>query len=150
VSWLNGASIWRSDVVKEYLDNDLVVEYSSYEDVLFSYKLGKKHKLRFLSDVIVKNQIQTTPQISTTRQFLYGSYLRYYFVDKNKEFSKISLLVAQILRNIEFIFKKNSESNFCSRLKCSIDVWFSLLKATINRTGGSKLIQIKLKNTNLI
>jgi hypothetical protein len=150
VSWLNGISIWRCDVVKEYLDNDLTVDYSSYEDVLFSYKLSKEHKLRFLSDVIVTNQVQTAPQISSTYHFLYGSYLRYYFVDKNKEFSKVSLLIAQILRNVDFIFKQNSESKFCSRFKCSIDIWFSLLKATINGTSGSELIQIKFKNANSI
>jgi len=150
VSWLNGVSIWRCDVVKEYLDNDLIVDYSSYEDVLFSYKLGKRHRLRFLSDVIVTNQVQTSPQVSSTHHFLYGSYLRYYFVDKNKEFSKVSLLIAQIMRSIDFIFKQNSQSKFCFRFKCSIDVWFSLLKATTNRTSGSELVQIKLKNVNSI
>jgi hypothetical protein len=150
VSWLNGISIWRCDVVKEYLDNDLTVDYSSYEDVLFSYKLSKEHKLRFLSDVIVTNQVQTAPQISSTYHFLYGSYLRYYFVDKNKEFSKYWLLVAQTLRNIEYIFMPKGEFSFYYRMRVAVDVWFSLFKASMKKTSGIELIHAKLKNRNLV
>ena len=148
VSWLNGISLWRSDVLQTYVDNDLIVDHSSYEDVIFSYSLSKKYKLRFVSDAIVSSQIQMAPQITSSRQFIYGSYLRYYFVDKHKEFSKYWLLVAQILRNIEYIFVTKDEFSFYSRIKIALDIWFSLFHASINKTAGIELIRAKLKNVN--
>jgi len=148
VSWLNGISLWRSDVLQTYVDNDLIVDHSSYEDVIFSYSLSKKYKLRFVSDAIVSSQIQMAPQITSSRQFIYGSYLRYYFVDKHKEFSKYWLLVAQILRNIEYIFVTKDEFSFYFRIKIALDIWFSLFHASINKTAGIELIRAKLKNVN--
>ena len=148
VSWLNGISVWRSDVLKTYINADLIVDHSSYEDVIFSYNLSKTNKLRFLSDVIVTSQIQMAPQITSTHQFIHGSYLRYYFVDKHKEFSKCWLLVAQIVRNIEYIFVTKDEFSFYSRVKIALDTWFILFHASINKIAGNELIRSKLKNVN--
>ena len=150
VSWLNGISLWRSDVLQTYLNTDLIVDHSSYEDVIFSYNLSKRYKLRFVPDAIVTSQIQMAPQITSYRQFIHGSYLRYYFVDKNKEFSKYWLLVAQSLRNIEYIFMPKGEFSFYYRIKVALDVWFSLFKASIKKTSGIELINAKLKNRNLV
>lgn len=150
VSWLNGISLWRSDVLQTYINNDLFVGHSSYEDVIFSYNLNKKYKLRFVSDAIVTSQLQMAPQITNSCQFIHGSYLRYYFVDKNKEFSKYWLLVAQTLRNIEYILVPEDEFSFYYRIKIALDVWFSLFNASIKRTSGLELINTKLKNRNLV
>jgi len=148
VSWLNGISLWRSDVLQTYINNDLIVDHSSYEDVIFSYSLNKRYKLRFVSDAIVTSQMQMVSQITSSRQFIYGSYLRYYFVDKNKEFSKYWLLMAQILRSIEYIFVTKDEFSFYSKIKIALDVWFSLFHASINKTAGIELIRSKLKNVS--
>ena len=148
VSWLNGISLWRSDVLPTYLNSDLIVDHSSYEDVIFSYNLSKTNKLRFLSDVFVTSQVQIAPQTTGTLQFIHGSYLRYYFVDKHKEFSKLWMLVAQILRNIEYIFATEDKFSFYSRIKITLDVWFSLFHASINKIAGIELIRSKLKNVN--
>ena len=150
VSWLNGISLWRSDVIQTYVNNDLIVDYSSYEDVIFSYNLSKTYKLRFLSDVFVTSQIQMAPQITSTLQFVHGSYLRYYFVDINKEFSKFWLLTAQILRNIEYILIAKDDFNLYNRVKVAMDVWFSLFEASIKKTNGVELINTKLKNRNSV
>ena len=144
VLWLNGISIWRSDVLQTYVNSDLVVDYSSYEDVIFSYNMSKRFKLQFLSDVIVTNQIQTASRITSSRQFVHGSYMRYYFVDRNKEFSKYWLLVAQIIRNIEYIFMTRDDSSFYLRIKVAVDTWFSLFNASIKNRTGLQLIHAKL------
>ena len=144
VLWLNGISIWRSDVLQTYVNSDLIVDHSSYEDVIFSYNMSKRFKLQFLSDVIVTNQIQTASRITSPRQFIHGSYLRYYFVDKNKEFSKYWLLVAQIIRNIEYIFMTRDDSSFYLRIKVAVDTWFSLFNASIKNRTGLQLIHAKL------
>jgi len=150
VLWLNGISLWRSDVLQTYVNSDLIVDHSSYEDVIFSYNLSKRFNLHFLSDVTVTNQIQTASRITSSRQFIHGSYLRYYFVDKNKEFSKYWLLIAQIIRNIEYVFMTQDDSNFNLRVKVAVDVWFSLFLASIKNRTGIELIHSKLKNENSI
>ena len=144
VLWLNGISIWRSDVLQTYVNSDLIVDHSSYEDVIFSYNMSKRFKLQFLSDVIVTNQIQTASRITSSRQFVHGSYMRYYFVDRNKEFSKYWLLVAQIIRNIEYIFMTRDDSSFYLRIKVAVDTWFSLFNASIKNRTGLQLIHAKL------
>ena len=144
VLWLNGISIWRSDVLQTYVNSDLIVDHSSYEDVIFSYNMSKRFKLQFLSDVIVTNQMQTASRITSSRQFVHGSYMRYYFVDRNKEFSKYWLLVAQIIRNIEYIFMTRDDSSFYLRIKVAVDTWFSLFNASIKNRTGLQLIQAKL------
>ena len=150
VLWLNGISVWRSSILQTYVNSDLIVDYSSYEDVIFSYNLSKRFKLHFLSDVIVTHQIQTASRITSSRQFVYGSYLRYYFVDRNKEFSKYWLLVAQIIRNIEYIFMTQDDSSFYLRIKVAVDVWFSLFHASIRNKTGLQLIHAKLNNKYLV
>lgn len=145
VSWLNGISLWRSDVLKEYLENTLVVEHSSYEDVIFSYNVSKKHNLLFVPDVYVLNQKILDSQLLGDKQFLYGSYLRYYFVDKNKEFSKFWLLVAQLLRSYAYVRVKNSEINCFLRIRFVIKIWITILAATMNGVNGVDFIKSKLK-----
>ena len=150
VLWLNGISLWKSDVLQTYLDTDLIVDHSSYEDVIFSYNLSKRYKLRFVPDAFVTSQIPMAPQMTSYHQFIHGSYLRYYFVDKNKEFSKYWLLVAQTLRNIEYIFMFDDEFSFYYRIRVAVDVWFSLFNASMKKTSGIELIHAKLKKRNLV
>ena len=148
VLWLNGISLWRSDVLQTYVNSDLIVDHSSYEDVIFSYSVSKRFKLHFLSDVIVTNQVQTAPQITGLREFIHGSYLRYYFVSENKEFSKYWLLVSQVLRNIDYVFLTKGNFGFFVRAKVAMDIWLSLFHATMKKVSGKELIYIKLKRSN--
>ena len=144
VSWLNGVSFWRSDVLKEYLKNTLVVEYSSYEDVIFSYAVSKKYNLLFASDVYVLNQNELDSQLMSSKQFLYGSYLRYYFVDTNKEFSKFWLLMAQLFRSFAYVTAKNSEISYFLRFRIVVTTWVNLLVASMNGVNGGDFIKSRL------
>ena len=144
VNWLNGTALWRAEVLGEYAKNDLYVEHSSYEDVLFSYKLSKTKKLLFVSDVFVTSQTEISSNILNERSFLFASYLRYYFVDINDEFSKKWLLVSQLFRGAHFMFKSNEDSKFFSRMKVSIKIWFTLFGAVIKKVNGKKLVRSKI------
>ena len=144
VSWLNGTSLWRSDVLKTYLENKLVVGYSSYEDVIFSYNVSKKHNLLFVPDVYVSSQKNLDGQLMSHNQFLYGSYLRYFFVETNKEFSKYWLLIAQLLRSLAYIIAKNNEMGFFLRIRFVTKIWIDLFVAVINRVSGDDFIKSKL------
>ena len=144
VSWLNGVSFWRSDVLKEYLKNTLVVEYSSYEDVIFSYAVSKKYNLLFASDVYVLNQNELDSQLMSSKQFLYGSDLRYDFVDTNKEFSKFWLLMAQLFRSFAYVTAKNSEISYFLRFRIVVTTWVNLLVASMNGVNGGDFIKSRL------
>ena len=144
VSWLNGTSLWRSDVLKTYLENKLVVGHSSYEDVIFSYNVSKKHNLLFVSDVYVSSQKKLDGQLMSDKQFLYGSYLRYFFVETNKEFSKFWLLIAQLLRSFVYIIANNNDISFFLRIRFVTKIWIDLFVAVINGVNGDDFIKSKL------
>lgn len=144
VSWLNGIALWRAEVLGEYAKNDLYVEHSSYEDVMFSYELSKIKKLLYVSDVFVTSQTEIASHLPNERSFLFASYLRYYFVDKNHEFSKKWLLISQLFRGAHFVLKSKEDSNIFSRTKISINVWFTLFGAVIKKVNGTKLVRSKL------
>jgi len=144
VSWLNGTSLWRSDVLKTYLENNLVVGHSSYEDVIFSYNVSKKHNLLFVPDVYVSSQKKLDSQLLGHKQFLYGSYLRYFFVETNKEFSKFWLLVAQVLRSLVYVIAKNNEMSVFIRIRFVTKIWINLFVASLNGLNGEDFIKSKL------
>jgi hypothetical protein len=149
VSWLNGTSLWRSDVLKTYLENNLIVDHSSYEDVIFSYNVSKKYNLLFVPDVYVLSQKKLDSQLLGPKQFLYGSYLRYFFVETNKEFSKFWLLVAQLLRSFAYVIAKNNEMGFILKIRFVTKIWINLIVASITGVNGDDFIKSKL-NSNLV
>jgi GT2 family glycosyltransferase len=143
VDWLNGISVWKNSVLSEYSQDDLNLDYSAYEDVIFSYKVSKKHRLQFAANVNVVNQSREGSKPLTSKQFMYGSYMRYYFVTSNKEFSKISLLVSQLLRSYDYIARNKESDGFFHRLNFVYDIWLSLFLAVFKNTDGKSLIKLK-------
>jgi len=143
VDWLNGISVWKNSVLSEYSQDDLNLDYSAYEDVIFSYNVSKKHRLQFAANVNVVNQSREGSKPLTSKQFMYGSYMRYYFVTSNKEFSKISLLVSQLLRSYDYITRNKESDGFFHRLNFAYDIWLSLFLAVIKNTDGKSLIKLK-------
>jgi hypothetical protein len=127
VQWLNGISVWKSNVLSQYpviLDKNV---YSAYEDVNFSYKVSKTHKLLFATKVKVINQKTEGCAPLTINQFVYGGYFRYKFVFANIELSKWQLLAAQLIRGVDFTFRPNKSSRIIDRLQASLGLWVNLL-----------------------
>jgi len=127
VKWLNGASVWKSKVLCQYPIIHTENTYSAYEDVNFSYKISKNHKLLFAPKAKVINQSIEGQTPLTINQFLYGGYLRYKFVFANVELSKWWLLMAQLIRGIDFTFRYNKSSKIKDRITVSFSLWFNLL-----------------------
>lgn len=144
VGWLNGISVWRYDTLHLYSSNLAYQPYSAYEDVIFSYKVSKEHKLMFVADVFVENQNQQTYSKLNKNQFIYGAFLRYYFVSSNFEFSKFWLLISQIARSVEFIALGLDDISVLRRIECAQRVWFTLLMASIKKIDGLTLMENKL------
>ena len=62
----------------------------------------------------------------TINQFVYGGYLRYKFVFNNVELSKWRLLVAQLVRGLDFTFRSNESSKIIERIAAAAILWFKL------------------------
>jgi GT2 family glycosyltransferase len=139
VNWLNGISVWRSKVLNYYPVVHSNISYSAYEDVEFSYKVGKKSKLLFAPKAKVANQKIEGNSPLTISQFIYGGYLRYRFVFNNIELSKWRLLAAQFFRGLDFIFRPNATSKIALRIRIAVVLWVRLI-----------ILIIKNKNPNEI
>ena len=126
VKWLNGISVWKSEVLFEYPTIQTDNTYSAYEDVNFSYKVSKNNKLLFAPKIKVVNQNTEGQTPLTINQFVYGGYLRYRFVFNNAELSKWRLLVAQFVRGLDFTFRSNESSKIIERIAAASILWFKL------------------------
>jgi glycosyltransferase involved in cell wall biosynthesis len=97
--WLNGASIWRKDVLHLYNSDYPHLRYAAYEDVAFSYQVAKKGLLVF--EPKCKAFFQESPQAkgTDTEAFKVAGYVRANFVAGNKELSMFLNFWAQIGRS---------------------------------------------------
>lgn len=145
VDWLNGASIWKSEVLNFYGENQKAHIYSAYEDVIFSYKVRGSSFLLYAHDCFIYEQDQKEDLALTYQQFLYGSFLRYYFVDSHKEFSKFLLLVSQILRGIDYVSRSKEEGRLIQRIKQSCVIWFNIFFSALSNNDSSVLLEKKLQ-----
>ena len=127
VQWLNGISVWKSEVLFQYPIIQTDNTYSAYEDVNFSYKVSKNNRLLFAPKAKVVNQNTEGETPLTINQFVYGGFLRYKFVFNNVELSKWRLLVAQLVRGLDFIFRSNKNSKIIERIATASILWFNLL-----------------------
>ena len=139
VQWLNGISVWKSKVLFQYPVIQTDNTYSAYEDVNFSYKVSKNNKLLFAPKAKVVNQSTEGQTPLTINQFVYGGYLRYKFVFANVELSKWWLLVAQLIRGLDFIFRSNENSKIIKRLTASSRLWFNILALVLKNKNIDNL-----------
>jgi hypothetical protein len=119
VQWLNGISVWKSEVLFQYPIIQTDNTYSAYEDVNFSYKVSKNNKLLFAPKAKVVNQ-NTEGQTPLTIN-------QYKFVFDNIELSKWRLLIAQLVRGLDFTFRSNESSKIIERIAAASILWFNLL-----------------------
>ena len=127
VQWLNGISVWRSNVLSYYPAILTNISYSAYEDVEFSYKVAKSSKLLYAPKARVVNQSTEGNSPLTINQFVYGGYLRYRFVFNNIELSRWRLLIAQFFRGLDFVFRQNGSSKVTLRVRVAVKLWVKLL-----------------------
>ena len=145
VVWLNGISAWRSDVLSNYGVHDLKTNYSAYEDIIFSYSVSRAYRLFFSADVAVLSQNLSKRKVLTTEQFVSASYIRYFFVDNNKELSKYSLLFSHFFRSVDFVFQERDRSKLPVRIWLAAKIWFDLIWASIFMVNSKNLVNKRLR-----
>ena len=138
--WLNGLSVWRFNLLKNYNPKFSTIDYAAHEDVLFSYKISKQYKLLFIAGVYANNQHHEKYLSSSATQFKAAAYMRYLFVVENKELSKLLMLVAQFFRTLDFIISGEPSRSLFYRTLYSVKILFDLLFTTFTRVEPLQLL----------
>jgi len=87
VSWLSGGvTLWRRDVVREFAYDEWFQGTGYLEDVDYSYRVGKKHKLAVVADARVKHLSEPIRRESNYILGRWQAINRMYFVKKHQEF----------------------------------------------------------------
>lgn len=139
--WLNGISIWKSKFVKEYSPKFAQISPSSYEDVLFSYKISRNNRMLFAPKISVWNQNLDLSYKLSLSQFKNAAYMRYLLVSEYKNLSKGYLLFSQILRSFEFIANGDTAISISYRTKNACIIWMDLMLATLRNENTLKLLK---------
>jgi len=104
--WLSGGvTIWKREVFDNYLFDEWFSGYGMYEDVDFSYRVSKHHKLFVNADAKVRHLSDSS---KSGRNYLIGKkevINRLYFVKKNPELSVLLSLWAGIGELLNNLFK---------------------------------------------
>lgn len=113
--WLNGASIWKKEVLNQYQLPILNSRYAAYEDVIFSTKVNETHKLIFEPRIKIIEQISHSDSKQSISAYSYINLWTGYFVciDKRTRLSNFKILV--ILRLLKFLFQQISFKNHQSK-----------------------------------
>jgi GT2 family glycosyltransferase len=102
-NWLNGASIWRKEIAQQYGKNLMFSKYSAYEDVIFSYEMGKLGELWFNPTAKVYFQEGAVTNYLNYEVQLTSLVWKYYFVTEHRELSRLFLLWSQIGRSLYYL-----------------------------------------------
>jgi GT2 family glycosyltransferase len=138
--WLNGLSVWRYDLLKNYNPKFSRIDYAAYEDVIFSYRMSKQHKLLFTNDVHAYSQTFEKFSSFSAQQFKAAAYMRFLFVAENKELSKFLMLFAQIFRTLDFIISGDHSLSILKRSTYSLRIYFDLLFSVLIRINPVQLL----------
>lgn len=147
--WLNGASLWRRDSLIHYQSDFIEAKYSAYEDVIFSYAVGKNGTLLYAPDCVLAFQEEQPDDVSNYEAFHSASYWRFYFVRTNSELSVLGLLWSQIGRSLDFTYR--TSGGLRQRIKAfasSMSIFFDLVLFTILRTEPLKVLKLRLKRAD--
>jgi len=117
VQWLcGGATVWRKKVLDKYKFDEKFKSYGYYEDVEFSYRVGKEYSLFMVSDARVRH-LHTKSKVELQKYYFLERIIskgRVYFVKKNNDLSLFSCFLATIMQTMIYFMKGvllfNSES----------------------------------------
>ena len=138
--WLNGLSVWRYDQLKNYNPKFARIDYAAYEDVIFSYRISRQHKLLFTNDVDAYSQNFEKFSSLSARQFKAAAYMRFLFVTENQELSKFLMLFAQIFRTLDFIISGDRTLSILKRSLYSSKIYIDLSFSALIRINPIQLL----------
>jgi len=107
--WLNGgATVWRQDILKNHPHHEINSQWASFEDLIFSYPIGKKYPLYISKNAQIKiDSIYSCTLNAKTliyrgkTNFIWGTY----FVTKNSDMSIFGYIYYKLLQLIITLIK---------------------------------------------
>ncbi len=120
---LGGATIWRKDIIENYIHEEFPLSKAICEDLIFSYPISKKEYL-FVCSEAKTNHIDENIILSTLQERILAKYsvlMRFHFVIQNSNLSKALffwMIFGQILGKfvLFLIFSETRFSNFVGTL----------------------------------
>ena len=96
--WIcGGATVWRHEILKQHTNSPQDAQWASSEDLIFSYPLGKIYPLFVCASAKVNHEHVYDLKIKKKHKY-YGrteTLWRFYFVESNKELSRVFFLWSQ-------------------------------------------------------
>ena len=98
--WLNGASMWRVDLLDSYGRDLPSTKYAACEDLIFSYPLRKYGTLLYVPTARMCFQDIEKTDFNDISVIKYASYWRYFFVKQNAELSLFKFAISEFGRTL--------------------------------------------------
>ena len=104
--WLNGASIWKREVLQKYKFPLLDSKYAAYEDVIFSAEVNKSYELIYDPKIKIREQISHNKLQPNLSAFKYINLWTGYFVCIDSRTKLSSFKILTVLRLLKFSTQK--------------------------------------------
>lgn len=114
--WLNGASMWRVDLLELYGRDLPSTKYAACEDLIFSYPLRKFGLLLYVPNATMHFQDIEKTDFNDIGVLKYASYWRYFFVKQNVELSLFKFAISEFGRTL-FAFRDSKRKSLDYALK---------------------------------
>ena len=120
VDWLIGcAMVYRKSIFREFIFDEWFYGYARYEDVDFSYRVGRKYKMFVVSDAKIKHFVKLEKIESSFALARMEVINRMYFVKKNHDLSPVlccwSMFGILVNNVIKSLFGKGARFKFRAR-----------------------------------
>jgi hypothetical protein len=137
--WLNGASMWKRELVNAYGLNLISSKYAACEDLFFSYPQRLQGKLVFVPTAKTEFQNEELTNFENFTVFKSAALWRLNFVISNEGFSRLYFLYSQIGRTL-FGISRTKESRFRFAIN-SMALFAQLVSVANNRSKLDELIR---------
>jgi glycosyltransferase involved in cell wall biosynthesis len=125
-AWLNGASIWRREVLDFYNSPLPHCKYAANEDALFSHQISQAGKLIYFPNLKLSYSNPSLTTNITVEIFAYLVYWKIYFALKF-EINMLRCLWTILGLTLEFIFSAKSKKKFFAKVSIGVKLGFNIL-----------------------
>ena len=136
--WLNGASIWRTSVARNYGKDLPSTSYAACEDLIFSYPLSKQGILIYVPEARVDFQSNELTQFDSLEVIKSASYWRFFFVAKSSDLSFKWFFLSQVVRVLYAV--KTAKQNRVQLLVELLKINYKLLRSYLTSKSPESLL----------
>ncbi len=101
--WLcGGATIWKSEILKQHLNKEIDSRWAASEDLIFSYPIGKKYPLYVCADAKVRHEHVNDHKADNKYRYYGRTFTLWHlsFIEQHRELSRLRffwMIIGQIL-----------------------------------------------------